>query len=233
MIFALEHDLWPLRFAAGRGTLSPLEPARLLRSHAVVVGCGGLGGTVIMLLARWGLGALTVCDPDVFDETNLNRQHLAREDRLGKNKALAAAEELAAVASHVTVRTFPCRAHAGNAPEILQGAHVVLDCLDSLPDRFVLEQAAHAAGLPFIHGAIAGLEGFVGPSTPEHPLLPRLYGPTPPTHSAEAVSGSPTPTPAIVACLQVLTAVNILLGKAGPELLRLDLAVPELELLHL
>ncbi len=229
MAFALEHDVWPLRFAAGKGAFSATEQALLLRRKAAIIGCGGLGGSVLGLLARLGLGALTLCDFDVFDESNLNRQHLAREDRIGRNKAAVAAEELAAIASHMAVRVVDTPAEPDNLPDILAGAHVTVDCLDSLGARLDLEQAAHAAGIPLVHGAIAGFEGFAGASLPGTPLLRSLYGNTPPEAGAETLLGVPTPTPAFAACLQVMEVLKILLGRPSGGLLHFDMAAPELE----
>ncbi len=217
----LEAGIWPLRFKANRGLFSDREQAALLRRHVAVIGCGGLGGHLIMLLARMGVGALTICDHDVFEESNLNRQFLCREDRLGMNKALAAKEELALTASHVEVTAFSGTADAGSLPGLLARAHAAVDCLDNFSARLALEQAAHAAGIPYIHGALAGMEGFALAFRPGERPLARLYGQkagaAPAEHGAEKTAGTPTPVPAAVAALQAVLTARALLENIGLE----------------
>ncbi len=119
----------------------------------------------------------------------------------------------------------------------MAGAALAVDCLDNLESRFALEAAAGAAGLPYVHGALAGLEGFVMTVFPGEPGLRGLYG-CPPAAGlgAARVMGVPTPTPALVAGFQVLEVAGVLTGrrrlKAG-EVLHLDFARPEMEILRL
>lgn len=235
MVFCLERGVWPLRFARNRGSYSAEDQIRLLRSHAVVVGLGGLGGHAATLLARAGVGTLTLCDGDFFDESNLNRQALCREDSLGRNKALAAQAELARIAAHAATRVFPENAHPGNVPAILEGADVVLDCLDSLDARRTVEDAAHAAGVPFVHGAIAGDEGFVAVSAPGRSMLRNLYGEAEaaPKEGAERRIGVPAPTAAALAAVQAALAIRSLIGRCETTgLAHMDLSIPAIELLE-
>ncbi len=244
MVFCLERDVWPLRFARNRGVFSAADQAKLLALRVAVIGCGGLGGHVILTLARLGVGELIVCDCDAFDESNLNRQILCREDRLGMNKAGAARRELALTASHAFVRAHECAATPDTLPAILDGAVAVADCLDNLKTRRQLEEAANAAGIPCIHGAVAGHEGFAMTCRPrpagEASALSLLHGEAgiAPEHGAEAQAGVPAPTPAAVALLQVMLIIRELLGPP-PEhggaipLLHLDLSIPGLETLQL
>jgi len=242
MALCLEHGVWPLRFARNRGVFSAQEQLRLLKSRAAIIGCGGLGGHVATLLARAGVGAFTLCDGDVFDETNLNRQLLCRETALGRGKALVAKEELAAIASHASVRVFPVAAGPGNLPEILSGASIVMDCLDSLATRRSVAQAANIAGIAFVHGAVAGCEGFAMLIRPGEKSLESLYpdseGSLENTRAgggAESSLGVPTLTPAGIAALQASLALQALTGKqpASGRLYHLDIAEPMLEALEL
>jgi molybdopterin/thiamine biosynthesis adenylyltransferase len=245
MALCLEHDIWPARFCRNRGLLSAGEQRRLLRSRVLVVGCGGLGGHVIELLARVGVGELALCDGDVFEESNLNRQRLCREDRLGMNKALAAADEVRLMASHVLAEACAAHADAAKLPSLLRNVQAAVDCLDGIASRKLLESAAHGEGIPFIHGAVAGLEGFALASLPQDgPVMRRLYpnDEASENDNAEKRLGVPTPTPAATAALQATLTVRCLLGalpgqgraaaKAGAQgvaLWRLDLSAPELE----
>lgn len=239
MILCLGHNIWPLRFLRNRGTLTVGEQARLLGARAAVIGCGGLGGHVALLLARLGIGALAVCDHDSFDETNLNRQALCREDRLGQPKALVARDELALVASHVAVDAHVARLCAENLPDVLRGADIVVDCLDDFPVRREVEAAAHALGIPFVHGSLAGLEGFAMFCPPPESALKKLYGDriAPGSARAEKEAGTPTPTPALTAVLEVALVLQYLVGKtpeAAGELLlwHADLSAPSLDVLR-
>lgn len=237
MALCLKHGVWPLRFARNRGVLTAAEQRDLLESRAAIIGCGGLGGHVATLLARAGVGAFTLCDCDVFDESNLNRQLLCTEATLGRNKAEVAREELARIASHADARVFPVRAEPGNLPSILHGAALVMDCLDSLETRRHVARAADAAGIPFIHGAVAGEEGFAMAVLPGEKSLEALYhdAPQPGENGAESRLGVPTVTPAATAALQASLAVQALTGKnpGTAYLQHLDLAVPMLERLQL
>lgn len=241
MAACLKHDIWPLRFKNNRGFFSHAEQARLLRSRAAIIGCGGLGGHVALLLARMGIGSLSLCDFDSFDESNLNRQAFCREDRLGMNKALAAKEELALIASHMRVTAHTAPATQAALPAILSGADIAIDCLDSIATRKMLEQFALEKGMPFVHGAIAGLEAFALASFPDagkenRDAIRRLYGDKdiPKSETAEYRLGVPSPTPLAAALLQVILAVRILTNKPVLPLNALwhfDVSVPELEVL--
>lgn len=146
MVECLRAGLWPERFRPQRGTLTPDEQARLLESTAAVIGAGGLGGTVCLILARTGVGRLVVCDGDMFDESNLNRQMLSSLGRLGRNKALAAAEEIKNINPACRVMPYPVWAAPDNLDEILGPAQVVIDCLDTLEARYLVEEAAQRQG---------------------------------------------------------------------------------------
>lgn len=235
MIECLDQGLWPERFRAQRGTLTAQDQVRLLKSTVAVIGAGGLGGAVILFLARTGVGRLVVCDGDSFDESNLNRQLLADAHRLGRNKALCAAEEIKSVNPAVEVVTFPVWAAEDNLMEILGPAQVAVDCLDTMETRYMLEEAACRREIPFVHGAVAGLEGMLMTVYPKDPGLRGLYGPVPAEKkdSAETLLGVPAVTPALVAGLQATEVVNILLGRkptARGRLLHLDLSIPAIEI---
>lgn len=232
MITLLKAGVWPLRFARNRGVLSADDQVKLLSSRVAIVGCGGLGGHVATLLSRLGVGALTLCDHDVFDESNLNRQLLARESRLGQNKALVAEDEIRAVASHVETRTHPIFANPDTLPDILAGADIAVDCLDSLTTRRHLETAAHALGIPFIYGSVAGEEGFAMLTLPGGKGLRAVLGGAEGAadSGAERTLGVPALIPSATAALEAHLAFRALLGEASPEqtLYHLDLAAMRL-----
>lgn len=233
MMTCLEHGIWPVRFARNRGVFRAADQRKLLASHAAVIGCGGLGGHVATLLARAGIGVLTLCDPDAFDESNLNRQLLCTEQNLGQNKALVAQSAVSAMASHIHITACTAAACPDNLPEILSGATIVMDCLDSLEARRHLAAAATVAKIPMVYATVAGDEGFTMLGHPGGTGLQRLCAPeeTEKKRTAEALLGVPTMTPAATASIQTSLAIHYLLEKQ-PEnslLLHLDLAVPRIE----
>ena len=215
MVFCLENGIWPERFRAQKGTYTAQDQIRLLNSTVAVIGAGGLGGSACLSLARVGVGSLRICDGDGFDQSNLNRQMISSMDRLGRNKAECAAEAIKAINPSTQVTVFPMWADETSLPEILGGADVVVDCLDNLKSRYLVEQAARDKGIPFVHGAIAGQEGMVMTVFPGDPGLKDLYGPSPPekSHAAETVLGVPTITPMITAGFQASETINVLLER--------------------
>lgn len=238
MIWCLEKGVWPLRFKANRGIFTESDQVRLLEARILVIGCGGLGGYVCQLLARMGVGKLRLCDHDVFEESNLNRQLFCTEDRIGKSKALSVKEELARFASHSEVEAFQEAASPHTLPRMLEGVDVLVDCLDDIPARRDCERAAQKAGVAFVHGSLAGTEGFAFLQIPGCPsvTLDHLYGSANGAQSqgAEARLGVPATTATLVATLQVWLAVQALLSKGHPPsaslpLFHLDLSVPEIE----
>jgi len=213
---ALELDICPCRYLRNRESISQKEQLKLARSRVAVVGAGGLGGSVLISLARVGIGNLVVIDHDIFDETNLNRQVLSTLADLGDPKADRASAVVASINPGVLVTSHRVRIHPNNVKRLLAGTHVVVDGLDNVPDRLILEEATRALGIPFVHGAVAGFEGHLMTIFPEDPGLRLLYGTGKAKDKAlspEAILGTPSPTPALIATLQVMEVLKILLER--------------------
>jgi molybdopterin-synthase adenylyltransferase len=212
---ALENGLLPLRYVKNVGTLGLAGQAKLLRSKAVVVGAGGIGGQAAELLARIGVGKLVLVDPDVFDETNLNRQNFACGSVLGMAKVDVVRERLSEISEDVEVESRCVTADEGNLGGLIAGAGVVLDGLDNLDDRLLLQNACAAAGVVMVHGAIAGTSLQV---TTIYPGDRGLSGFVPTPESGEKVrgieveTGNPSTTPALAAAIQTSEAVKVLLN---------------------
>lgn len=226
---ALDQNVWPLRYIRNRDSLSVADQQRLAAARVAVIGAGGLGGTVVLLLARMGIGAMVVVDSDVFDETNLNRQAVSTTQGLGKYKSEEAAAMVRQINPAVEVHCYATAFDARSAATILDRIDVVVDALDNVPDRLVLGKEACSRGIPLVHGAIAGFEGRVMTIFPGDPGLEALYG----DHAQrddpqrpEAVLGVPTITPAMIAGLQAMEVVKVLLQRGKPlrnTMLHLDL----------
>ena len=217
---ALEGGICPCRYLRNRETISGEEQLRLVTSRVAVVGSGGLGGQVLLLLARMGIGYLVVVDHDRFDETNLNRQALSSVRDLGRPKCEVAARVLQNVNPGVDVVAHADQMDAANAGELLAGADVIVDALDNVPDRFVIQDAAASLKIPLVHGALAGFEGQVMTIFPGDAGLTLLYGEPnderPREKSPEALLGVPAVTPSLVATLQVMEVVKVLLDRGRP-----------------
>lgn len=213
---ALVSGVAPLRYERNLGTIQMAGQARLLRAAVAVVGCGGLGGWVIEGLARMGVGHLILIDSDCFEESNLNRQLGCLEHTVGRHKAPCLAERVRAVNSAVTTTVHVERLIRENAAVLLEGAEVVVDALDTIPDRLVLARAARAAGLPMVHGAIGGYSGQVMTILPGDPGLEALYsGAHVPARGVETGLGNPAATPMMVAAWQVQEVVKLLVGEGA------------------
>ncbi len=212
-VAALEAGVVPVRYLRNVGTVGLGGQAALLGATVAVVGLGGLGGYVLEGLARSGVGRIVATDFDVFEEHNLNRQMLSDETWLGRPKTDAARERVAAVNAAVEVVSHRERLTAESAPALLGGADVVVDALDNLPDRLVLQEAAAVLGVPLVHGAIAGFMGQVMVIMPGDPGLRLLYpSGHAPEHGLEQTLGTPAATPMLVAALQVQETVKLITG---------------------
>ncbi|VBB46225.1 ThiF family protein [uncultured Desulfatiglans sp.] len=217
---AMHLGIYPARYSRNRGSISLEEQIGLSHAQVSVIGAGGLGGTVIELLARLGVGRIVVADHDRFDETNLNRQALSRTGNLGAFKAEEAVRAVQSINPAVEVIARTTRLTSTNAEEFLTGSLTAVDALDNIPDRFLLESAARRLGIPLVHAALAGFEGQLMTIFPEDRGLELLYG-TPSAGRArsaapEAVLGVPTPTPTLLATLQTMEVLKILTGRGQP-----------------
>lgn len=163
------------RYEANRPALSGNECERLTGKSVCVIGCGGLGGYVTELLARAGVGHLTLVDPDVFRESNLNRQIFSTERNLGMRKVEAAAERISTVNSSVTVRAISEYLREDNAARLLTGHDVAVDALDNIPSRLLLAKHCCELSIPLVHGAIGGWYGQVSTILPGDNTFELLY----------------------------------------------------------
>jgi len=216
---ALEARVLPRRYLRSLGTVGWEGQIKLLRSIVAVVGLGGLGGSVVEGLARMGVGRLIVVDDDVFVDHNLNRQILSAETNLGLSKAEVARARVTRINAAVEVIYHAEEATRENLPRLLDGAEVVVDALDRLPSRLMLQEVAQKMGIPMVHGAIAGYVGQVMTIFPGDGGLRALYGKgNVPQQGVEVRLGCPAATPMMVAGWQVHEVLKILLGRG--QLLR-------------
>ena len=134
---------------------------RLLASHALVIGAGGLGSSALLYLASSGLGHITVADGDAVDLTNLQRQVIHRMASIGTNKAESARATLATVNPEVLVTAVPERVSGERLEALVHSADVVLDCSDNFATRHAVNRACVAAARPLVSGAGVRFDGQV------------------------------------------------------------------------
>ena len=213
------------RYERNMKALSLSENERLRGFNACVVGCGGLGGYVIEHLGRLGVGRITAVDGDVFEENNLNRQILSSEKTLGESKAEAAKKRMEEVNSGVCVTAIREYITEKNSEIILKGHDIIVDALDNVTARIIIEREAQRQGIPIIHGAIAGWYGQVSVIMPGEPLYEKLYHGSG-EKGVENELGNLPFTAAAVASIQAAETVKVLLGRDGTlagRLLAIDL----------
>lgn len=228
-LLALQNNVVPKRYARNIGTIGVEGQARLLNSSVLVVGAGGLGGRAAELLARMGLGRVSLVDPDLFEASNLNRQNFSSETTLGKPKAEVIRDKLMEINSDV--KAYALRAEGGreNLVELAEAADLVIDALDSIDDRLELQAICRETGRIMVHGAIAGDYLQVTTVYPGDPGLTSFMsssGTGAKSRGIETETGNPATTPAVAAAIQVHEAVAILSGKGSRlrgKLLYIDL----------
>lgn len=203
------------RYERNRNSITPAQQALLADKSVLVAGCGGLGGYVLEYLGRLGVGHLTAVDGDVFVPSNLNRQILCTQATLGRSKAAAAAARMGEVNPLVTVTPVQDYLTAQNAADLTAGHDLVVDALDSPGARLLLWQGARAAGIPMVHGAIAGWWLRVAAVFPEDTVLPALWA-AEGAQGAEAGTGNLSFTAACAAAYEAAEAVKLLLGQGSP-----------------
>jgi molybdopterin/thiamine biosynthesis adenylyltransferase len=176
-------------------------------------------------LGRIGVGSIDVLDGDVFDETNLNRQLLSSHMNLGKSKVVAAYHRMLAVNPLVNLQSHQLFLTAENAKSFVQKCDVVVDCLDSVSSRLLLQQACKDAGIPMVHAALAGWRGRVCIIQPGDDTLNILYENLKQDKGEELEMGCLSFTTALVAAMQASETVKLLLGRVTStrEIIEIDL----------
>ena len=139
--------------------LGPDAQEKFAAAHALVVGIGGLGNPAAHFLAAAGIGALTLCDADDVDLTNLQRQILYATADIGRAKVDAAAARLAAINPEVRIERVATRVGDAELARLVDDADVVLDCSDNFATRHAVNRACVEAGKPLVSGAAIRFDG--------------------------------------------------------------------------
>ena len=195
---------------------------RLKDARVLVVGAGGLGSPALLYLAAAGVGTIGVIDDDVVDASNLQRQIIHTDQRIGMDKAQSAAIAMRALNPFVTVRPYKRRLTEEIAADLLADYDLVLDGCDNFDTRYLVNRVCVAAGKPLISGAITQWEGQVSLFHPAQgsPCYQCVFPvrPAPGMVPTCAEAGVAAPLPGVIGALMATEAVKHITG-AGEGLL--------------
>src|SRR3954454_10824263 len=192
---------------------------KLLDSKVLLIGAAGLGSPAALYLAAAGVGTLGIIDADVVDRSNLQRQILPTEDRIGTPKVDSAEAALKALNPEVRIVKYTERLDSSNVMDVITGYDVIVDGTDNFPTRYLLNDASLVAGIPVVHGSIYQFEGSVTVYKPyEGPCYRCQYPEPPPPELAPscAEGGVLGVLPGVVGTMQATEAVKLLLGIGDP-----------------
>lgn len=189
---------------------------KLVDSHALIVGAGGLGSPVALYLAAGGVGTLTICDFDTVDLTNLQRQIIHTTQSVGINKAVSAQQTLQALNPEVSVQTIQEKSTPESMEQLAREADVVIDCSDNFATRYTLNRICVKLGKPLVSGAAIGFEGQVSVFDMRNEASP-CYQCLFPDMGAEenmrcAENGVFSPLVGIIGTMQAAEAMKLLMG---------------------
>ncbi|MBI2531359.1 MAG: molybdopterin-synthase adenylyltransferase MoeB, partial [Deltaproteobacteria bacterium] len=190
--------------------------AKLLQAKVLMVGAGGLGCPSAYYLAAAGGGTLGIIDNDVVDISNLQRQILHSNDRVGTPKVESAKKTLESLNPDVKVIPYQAKLTSENIMEILKDYDLVVDGCDNFPTRYLVNDACVLTGKPNVHGSIFQFEGQATVFYPgKGPCYRCLYPEPPPAEMAPscAEAGVLGVLPGLIGVIEALEAIKLILGK--------------------
>ncbi|MCQ5376443.1 MAG: HesA/MoeB/ThiF family protein [Candidatus Methanomethylicia archaeon] len=192
---------------------------RLKRSRVAVVGIGGLGSPASLYLAAAGVGYLRLIDSDNVELSNLNRQVLHWSTDLGRPKVESAAMKLAQLNPEISIDARCETISKDTISELLSSIDLVVDGLDNLPTRMLVNSECVRRGLPFVYGAVYGNEGYMTTVIPGvGPCLSCIYPSEMPAPKPFPVLGT---APGVIGNLEATDAIKIITGIGVPAVGRL------------
>ncbi len=188
---------------------------RLLGAKVLLIGAGGLGSPAAYYLGAAGVGTIGICDFDLVDESNLQRQILHTTDRVGTEKTESAKITLLALNPRLKVETFNERLSSENVARIFEPFDVIVDGSDNFPTRYLVNDASVLLGIPNVHGSVYRFEGQVTVFWPgKGPCYRCLYPEPPPAEMAPscAEAGVLGILPGVIGLLEAVETIKIILG---------------------
>ena len=182
---------------------------RLKQSKVFVAGAGGLGSPVSIYLIAAGVGTMRIVDHDRVELSNLNRQVLHWDEDVGKTKIDSASDKLKRLNQNVKIEAIEETITEANVSKLVAGFDLIVDAMDNLPTRYILNKAAIENNLPFFHGAVYGFEGRATTIIPgETACLKCLYHGVLPGEKFPVIGV----TPAVIACIQATEVIKYIVG---------------------
>jgi molybdopterin/thiamine biosynthesis adenylyltransferase/rhodanese-related sulfurtransferase len=197
---------------------------RLLAAKVLILGAGGLGSPVALYLAAAGVGTLGIVDGDVVDRSNLQRQIIHTNDRIGELKTASAKAAITQLNPDVTVIEYPYFLDRSNIAEIIAGYDIIVDGLDNFPARYLLNDASVRAGIPVVSAAILGFDGQLSVFIPDEGPCYRCLFPTPPPADMAPTCGTHGVVgvlPGVMGLLQATEVIKLLVKIGQPLVGRL------------
>ena len=182
---------------------------KLKRAKVFVAGAGGLGSPVSIYLIAAGVGTMRIVDHDRVDLSNLNRQVLHWDEDVGKKKIDSASGKLKRLNQSAKIEAIEETITKANISKLVAGFDLIVDAMDNLPARYILNKAAIENNLPFFHGAVYGFEGRATTIIPgETACLKCLYHGVLPGKKFPVIGV----TPAVIACIQATEVIKYIVG---------------------
>jgi molybdopterin-synthase adenylyltransferase len=182
---------------------------KLKRSRVVIAGTGGLGSPIAIYLVAAGVGMIRIIDHDQVVLSNLNRQILHWEEDIGGKKVDSARMKLRKLNSGVEIEAIPETITESNVSRLMDGCEVIVDAMDNLPTRYILNQCAIEKNIPFFHGAVTGFEGRAMTILPGKTACLRCMYRGPIPQEKFPVVGV---APAVIGVIQATEVIKYLLG---------------------
>jgi len=189
---------------------------KLLNSHILVIGVGGLGSAAAPYLAAAGVGNITLMDHDAVELTNLQRQIMHTEHSIGKSKVDSGKEFLQRLNSSIQIETIQAKATASLLDELLPSVNIVLDCTDNFSTRHLINAACVKNQIPLVSGSALKFDGQVSVFDSRNPSSPCYACIFSPDEQFEEVSCSSmgifSPLVGIIGAMQAAQALQVLIG---------------------
>jgi len=182
---------------------------RLKQAKIIIAGSGGLGSPAAIYLAAAGIGTIRIVDHDRVELSNLNRQVLHWDKDIGRSKVDSAAEKLRQLNQAVKIEAMEEVINEANISRLVADSDVIVDAMDNLPTRYLLNKAAIENNTPFVHGAVYGLEGRAMTIIPgKSACLRCVYRGLIPQEKFPVIGV----TPAVIGCIQATEVIKCILG---------------------
>ena len=182
---------------------------KIKNARIVIAGAGGLGSPIALYLTAAGVGTLRVIDNDKVELSNLNRQILHGDKDVGKAKTASAYDKLSKLNKNVTIETVHMTIDKRNVSQLTEGFDVIVDAMDNMKTRYLLNQATIKHRVPFVHGAVSGLEGRAMTVIPgKTACIKCVYHALPPKHKFPVLGT----TPAVIGAIEATEVIKYITG---------------------